>query len=125
MQLAIVVPDERGAAFDEDWIDVFPANRFPPKPARFAAVRVTYAGATLATFDFLHLDDGRYLLPLPPAPTGEDRMVDQMQAALGRIVSQGAMHTFEDGIRRAGIRIVTRHQTSKPEWMRDGTEPEE
>jgi hypothetical protein len=90
----------------------------PPKPARHAAVLVTYAGQTLASFGFLSLDDGRYLLPIPPAPAHEDRIVDSIQAALGRIVGQGTMHGFEEGARRARMRIVPEHQSSKLDWLR-------
>lgn len=118
VHLAIVVPDEHSGVFDEPWISVFPANAIPPKPAPLTKVQITYAGKTLARYSFLWLDGVRYLLPLPPAPAHEDRVVDAMQAALGRIVSQGVAYSFEAGIARARIRVVPVHHDSQTDWLR-------
>jgi hypothetical protein len=117
VQLAIVV-DADGSPFEEPWIRCFPANGLPPTPAEKVAVRITYAAVTLANFSFLWLDGARYLLPLPPAPTDPERIIDEMQAALGRIVGQDRTCTFEDGMKRARIRIVPSHHTSLHEWLR-------
>lgn len=120
VQIAIVVSDEDADDFEEPWIYAFPANGLPERAARTRSVLITYAGQSLARFDFVLLDGARYLLPLPPAPADTDRVIDTMQHALARIVAQGIPWSYEDGLSTAKIRVVPRHSASQDAWLREG-----
>jgi hypothetical protein len=115
VQLAVVIPGELGEEFEEDWIRVFPAHKIHPIPARRTEVSVVYGAQQLATFTFIGLDGSRYLLPMPAA--ADDLVIDEFQAALGRIVGKGVQHEFDEGMRRTGMRIVPKHEDSLLEWL--------
>ena len=101
--LQIVVDEDSSRDFQEPWVE-----KFPDKRGFRYDVHIMYGGVLIHTFLFVSVDGGRYMVPLP---TSQALEIDELQYTLARII-ENTSYSIDEGLRRAGIKVVKAHQNS-------------
>ncbi len=89
----------------ETWLQAFPAHGLDRTPAFRRDVEIWYGNSRIDRLDFLRIDGGRYLLPMPYAR--DDLRVDRLCYHLGLILQPATqMRNFENGFKKAKFSCV-------------------
>jgi hypothetical protein len=90
---------DRDASIREPW-----TLRFPDRSAIRFPVFVRYRNALARELQFVHVDGGRYYIPLPQSV--ENLEITKFDYRVGQIINRASLYdNLEQGLRRAEIRV--------------------